>query len=69
MNLLWPIVDSKVMSMTIFGLSCVASAIGYAGAAAIVQDIVPNQMRGKAMAVYMLVMGLAGYALDLHASR
>jgi MFS family permease len=39
------------------------TSLAYSTAPAIVQDIVPNRMRGKAVAVYMLLTGLSGYAL------
>jgi MFS family permease len=63
LNLAWPLVHNHWLSLGLFGLSCVATALGYSSAAAIVQDVVPNRMRGKAMAVHMLVTGLAGYGL------
>ena len=62
-HLLWPMVSNRVLSFVLFGLAMGGTSLAYSTAPAIVQDIVPNRMRGKAVAVYMLLTGLSGYAL------
>ncbi|MDB5582973.1 MAG: hypothetical protein JWR80_8149 [Bradyrhizobium sp.] len=62
-DLAWPLASNRVVSMALYSVRSFATAAAYAAAPAIVQDIVPNQMRGKAIALYMMVIGLAGYAL------
>jgi MFS family permease len=62
-HLTWPLVSDPVLSFVLFGMATAGTSFGYASAAAIVQDVVPNRMRGKAIAVYLLLSGIAGYGI------
>lgn len=63
LHLIWPLADNLLLAFICFGATGLATATIYASSPAIVQDMVPNQMRGKAVAVYMMVLGILGYAL------
>lgn len=59
----WPLVASPVLAfgllfLTVFGLGLAQSA-----APASIQAVVPNRMRGQAIAVYLLLAGLLGIGL------
>jgi MFS family permease len=62
-HLAWPLINDPIWSFAAYGLASAGTSFGYASAAAIVQDVVPNRMRGKAIAVYLLLSGIAGYAI------
>ncbi len=63
LHLTWPIMDNKTISLVLYGLVSVCHAFGYASSPVIIQDVVPNRMRGKAIAIYMVIVAVAGYSL------
>ncbi|WP_296259530.1 MULTISPECIES: spinster family MFS transporter [unclassified Pseudomonas] len=59
----WPLVPDPNLSFLLLGFAVFGFSIGQAAAPASIQDIVPNSMRGQAVAVYLLLGGLLGIGL------
>lgn len=59
---IWPLASTWQMMLLLFGIRTFAIGATYSAAPAIIQEIVPNAMRGKAVAIYMIMIGFAGYA-------
>lgn len=56
----WPLVNDPTLSFALLALTITGLSLGQAAVPPSIQDIVPNRMRGQAIAVYLLVAGLAG---------
>jgi MFS family permease len=56
----WPLVGEARLSFALLAVTVGALAIAQAAAPAAIQEIVPNRMRGQAVAVYLLIAGLMG---------
>jgi MFS family permease len=52
--------NSPTLALTLFGLFLFGCAMPWGGAAAAVQEITPNQMRGQLSAVYLFFLSLVG---------
>ncbi|WP_219856714.1 spinster family MFS transporter [Pseudomonas capeferrum] len=59
----WPLMPDAKLSFLLLGFAIFGFSIGQAAAPASIQDIVPNSMRGQAVAVYLLLGGLLGIGL------
>lgn len=59
----WPLMPQATLSFLLLGVAIFGFSIGQAAAPASIQDIVPNSMRGQAVAVYLLLGGLLGIGL------
>ena len=55
--------SNATMGLVFFGLFNLGAAIALASAAASIQDIVPNELRGRATAVYLLLIGVVGFGM------
>jgi hypothetical protein len=51
------------LSLVVYGCFLFAGAMPYGGAAAALQEITPNRMRGQVSAVYLFWLNLAGIGL------
>lgn len=56
----WPLMPSVGWSLVLLGLTLFGLCMSQAAAPPAIQDIVPNNMRGQAIASYLLVAGLLG---------
>lgn len=59
-SLLWPLMPSATISFALLTVTIIGISMGQAAAPASIQDIVPNRMRGQAIALYLLIGGLLG---------
>ncbi len=57
---LWPLMPSPALSFGLLAVAVAGFALGQAAAPASIQDVVPNAMRGQAIALYLLIGGLLG---------
>jgi MFS family permease len=57
---LWPLAGSARLSFILLALTVGSLSIAQAAAPAAIQDVVPNRMRGQAIAIYLLIAGLLG---------
>lgn len=58
--LTWPLVDDPMLSFLLLTLNLTGICWMLAAAPVMIQEIVPNRMRGQAIALYQLVGGLVG---------
>lgn len=59
-TLSYPVMPTAWSSITLLGLATAISAFGTSSAAATIQAVVPNTMRGQAMALFQIIALLAG---------
>lgn len=55
--------NSATLSLLFLGLLTFGSALSFSGAAAVIQDVVPNQLRGQAAALNYIWTGIIGLSL------
>ena len=55
--------SSPTLSLFFLGLLTFGSALSFSGAAAVIQDVVPNQLRGQAAALNYICTGIIGLCL------
>ncbi len=60
---LWPLAASPQLAYALLFLTVFCLSISQAAAPALIQSIVPNRMRGQAIASYLLLAGLMGIGL------
>jgi MFS family permease len=60
---LWPVVPSPELAYALLFVAIFALSISQSAAPATIQSVVPNQMRGQAIASYLLLAGLLGIGL------
>jgi MFS family permease len=60
---LWPLAHSPQVAYALLFLTIFALSISQSAAPALIQAIVPNRMRGQAIASYLLLAGLLGIGL------
>jgi MFS family permease len=60
---LWPLVGSPVLAYALLFLTVFSLSIAQSAAPALIQSVVPNRMRGQAIACYLLLAGLMGIGL------
>jgi MFS family permease len=60
---LWPLMPTPPLALAVLGCAIFGFAIGQSSAPPTIQDAVPNSMRGKAIAIYLLLGGLLGIGL------
>jgi MFS family permease len=60
---LWPLVGSPALAYALLFLSIFSLSIAQSAAPALIQSVVPNRMRGQAIATYLLLAGLMGIGL------
>ena len=56
-------VSSPTLSLLFLGLLTFGSALSFSGAAAVIQDVVPNQLRGQAAALNYIWTGIIGLSM------
>ena len=59
----WPFGSSIWIVLAGFWVTIFAAIVSLSGAAAAIQDVVPNRMRGQAIALYMLTAGILALGL------
>ncbi|MDX3901443.1 MAG: MFS transporter [Sphingobium sp.] len=60
---LWPLMPTPFSALAVLGCAIFGFAVSQSSAPPTIQDAVPNSMRGKAIAVYLLLGGLLGIGL------
>jgi MFS family permease len=60
---LWPLVGSPAVAYSLLFLTVFSLSIAQSAAPALIQAVVPNRMRGQAIACYLLLAGLMGIGL------
>jgi MFS family permease len=60
---LWPLAGSPALAYALLFLTIFALSIAQSAAPALIQSVVPNRMRGQAIASYLLLAGLMGIGL------
>jgi MFS family permease len=60
---LWPLVGTPVLAYALLFLTVFSLSIAQSAAPALIQAVVPNRMRGQAIACYLLLAGLMGIGL------
>jgi MFS family permease len=60
---LWPLVGTPAVAYALLFLTVFALSIAQSAAPALIQAVVPNRMRGQAIACYLLLAGLMGIGL------
>jgi MFS family permease len=60
---LWPLVGSPPLAYALLFLTIFSLSIAQSAAPALIQSVVPNRMRGQAIASYLLLAGLMGIGL------
>jgi MFS family permease len=60
---LWPLSGSPEVAYTLLFLTVFSLSIAQSAAPALIQAVVPNRMRGLAIAAYLLLAGLMGIGL------
>lgn len=63
MAVLWPLADNATAAFVMLGFSVLGLSISQAAAPACIQEVCPNNMRGQAISVYLLIAGLLGIGL------
>jgi MFS family permease len=63
LGVLAPLMPGAWPSLGVFALYLFAGAMPYGGAAAALQEITPNRMRGQVSAIYLFGINLAGIGL------
>ena len=59
----WPLMPTPDLSFSLLFLTVLGLALAQSAAPSAIQEIVPNRMRGQAIAVYLLLAGLLGIGL------
>jgi MFS family permease len=59
----WPLAGVPALSYALLFLTVFSLSIAQSAAPALIQAVVPNRMRGQAIAVYLLLAGLLGIGL------
>lgn len=62
-SVLWPLMPNATLAFALLCINLVGLSIAQAAAPASIQAVVPNRMRGQAIAVYLLLAGLLGIGL------
>lgn len=62
-SLVWTISDNLALGIVLFGVTTLASTMAVATSSMTIQDLVPNNMRGQAVAVYVLFSGMLAMGL------
>ena len=60
---LWPLAPDANTAFVLLGCAIFGLSIAQSAAPASIQEVVPNRMRGQAIAVYLLIAGLLGIGL------
>ena len=60
---LWPLVGTPALAYALLFLTVFSLSIAQSAAPALIQSVVPNRMRGQAIASYLLLAGLLGIGL------
>lgn len=60
---LWPLVPSPALAFVLLFLTVFGLGLAQSAAPASIQAVVPNRMRGQAIALYLLLAGLLGIGL------
>jgi MFS family permease len=60
---LWPLVGTPSLAYALLFLTVFSLSIAQSAAPALIQSVVPNRMRGQAIASYLLLAGLLGIGL------
>ncbi len=60
---LWPLAGTSTTAFWLLGFAVFGLAIAQSAAPASIQEVVPNRMRGQAIAIYLLIAGLLGIGL------
>jgi MFS family permease len=60
---LWPLAGSPALAYALLFLTIFSLSIAQSAAPAVIQSVVPNRMRGQAIASYLLLAGLMGIGL------
>ena len=60
---LWPLVGTPLLAYALLFLTVFSLSIAQSAAPALIQAVVPNRMRGQAIACYLLLAGLMGIGL------
>jgi MFS family permease len=60
---LWPLVGTPALAYALLFLTVFSLSIAQSAAPALIQSVVPNRMRGQAIASYLLLAGLMGIGL------
>lgn len=63
MAALWPVAGDPLTAFVLLGFSVFGLSIAQSAAPASIQEVVPNRMRGQAIAIYLLIAGLLGIGL------
>lgn len=63
MAALWPVAGDPVTAFVLLGCAVFGLSIAQSAAPASIQEVVPNRMRGQAIAIYLLIAGLLGIGL------
>jgi MFS family permease len=59
----WPLVGDARLSFLLLALTVGSISLAQSAAPAAIQEVVPNRMRGQAVAVYLLIAGFLGIGL------
>ncbi len=62
-SVLWPLMPSATLAFALLFVNLLGLSIAQAAAPASIQAVVPNRMRGQAIALYLLLAGLLGIGL------
>jgi MFS family permease len=60
---LWPLANEATTAFALLGCSVLGLSIAQAAAPACIQEVCPNNLRGQAISVYLLIAGLLGIGL------
>ncbi|WP_404477535.1 spinster family MFS transporter [Novosphingobium sp. BL-52-GroH] len=60
---IWTLMPTAGLSLAMLGIMLFASVVGHSCAPVMVQEVVPNRMRGQIVSIYLLIAGLGGIAL------
>lgn len=63
LTIAYPIVSNGTLSLTLYAVSNFFAAMPWGVAPAAIQEMMPNQMRGQASALYLFIVNLLGLAL------
>lgn len=63
MAALWPLAPDATTAFVLLGCAVLGLSMAQSAAPACIQEICPNNMRGQAIAVYLLIAGLLGIGL------
>ena len=63
LGVLWPLAGTANTAFALLGGAIFGLSIAQSAAPASIQEVVPNRMRGQAIAVYLLIAGLLGIGL------